>query len=86
MQRAVMSKVYEVWDTATSNLVTARATEDDALAFVRAYVAQHGRQYALSWVLLWDDDATDQAGQIAEGSTLIARAEATNFATGTPPR
>ncbi len=80
-----MSKIYEVWDTTTSNLVTASETEDDALAFVRAHVAQHGRQYPLSWALLWDDDAADLAGQIAEGAALLALAEAGASASGAPP-
>lgn len=71
-----MSKVYEVWDTETRNLVTASEHEDEVLAFIREHVAQHGRKYPASWVLLWDDDAADEAGQIAEGSALIARAEA----------
>lgn len=74
-----------MWDTTTSNLVTASTTEDEGLAFVQAYVAQHGRQYALSWVLLWDDDAADLAGQIAEGQSLLARAEVVGAAAGTPP-
>jgi len=56
--------------------VTASEIEDDVPAFVRTYVAQHGRHYALYWVLLWDDDAADQAGQIAEGPALLTRAEA----------
>lgn len=71
-----MSKTYELWDTTTRNLIEACAIETDALAFVRAYVAEHGRGYPASWVLLWDDDGADDTGQIAEGPALIARAEA----------
>ncbi len=81
----MVSKTYEVWDTTTRNLVTASATEDDALAFVRAYVAEHGREYPTFWVLLWDGETADQAGQIAEGSALIARAESANSISRTPP-
>lgn len=55
-------------------------SEADALAFVRAYVAEHDSEYPTSWALLWDDDAADQAGQIAEGSALLARAEAASRA------
>ena len=73
---AVMSKTFELWDTTTNNLVEACDAEDDALAFVRAYVAEHGRQYPASWVLLWDDETVDLAGQIAEGSALLVRAGA----------
>ncbi len=70
-----MSKAYELWDATTNNLVEACDSEADALAFVRAYVAEHGHQYPASWVLLWDDDAADEAGQIAAGSALLARAD-----------
>ncbi len=79
-----MSRVYEVWDTETRNLVTASETGDEVLAFVREYVAQHGRQYPTSWVLLWDDDASDEAGQVAEGPALIDRAEAVGAGSAPP--
>lgn len=81
-----MSKVYELWDMATNNLVEACDSEADALAFVRAYIAEHGAEYPTSWALLWDDDAADQAGQIAEGSTLLARAGAASDSPRTPAR
>ena len=35
-----MSKTYELWDMTTNNLVEAYGSEADALAFVRAYVAE----------------------------------------------
>ncbi len=41
-------RTYELWGITTNNLVEACDTEADALTFVRAYAAQHGRQYALS--------------------------------------
>jgi hypothetical protein len=66
-----MSKTYELWDTGSRNLIGAHASEADALAFVRAYVDQHGPVYPLRWVLLWDDDVADEAGEIAEGQTLL---------------
>ena len=69
-----MSKTFELWDAATRNLVGAHRTEADALAFVRTYVAEHGPAFPTSWVLLWDDDAADAAGQIAEGQALLSRA------------
>ena len=69
-----MSKAFELWDTETRNLVGAHASEAAALEFVRSYVTQHGPEYPASWVLLWDDDAADEAGQIAEGQTLLALA------------
>ncbi len=81
-----MSKTYELWDMATNNLVEACESEDDALAFVRAYVAEHGTEYRTSWALLRDDDAADRAGQIAEGSALLARAGAASPSPRTPAR
>lgn len=75
-----MSKTYELWDGGSRNLIGAYDAEAEALTFVRTYVAQHGSAYAQSWVLLWDDDTADEAGQIAEGPallTLAARADAT---------
>jgi hypothetical protein len=69
-----MSKTYELWDTGTRNLVGAHSSEADALAFVRSYAGQHGPEYPMSWVLLWDDDDADEAGQIAEGHSLLVLA------------
>jgi hypothetical protein len=69
-----MARVFELWDGASRNLIGAYESEADALAFVRAYVAEHGPGYPSSWALLWDDDAADEAGQIAEGATLLSRA------------
>ena len=67
-----MSKTYELWDTKTRNIVGAHASEADALTFVRAYAGEHGPAYPLSWVLLWDDEDADEAGQVAEGRSLLA--------------
>jgi hypothetical protein len=69
-----MNRTYELWDTSTSNLVAAHGSEAEALAFVRAYADEHGTAYPASWVLLWDDDDTDDAGQIAEGYSLLSLA------------
>ena len=66
-----MTKTYELWDTRSRNLIDAYASEAEALAFVRAYVGQHGPEYPLSWVLLWDDEEIDEAGQVAEGRALL---------------
>ena len=73
-----MRRTYELWDASSRNLIGAYDAEADVLQFVRTYVAEHGSSYAQSWVLLWDDDATDQAGQIAEGQALLALAQAAN--------
>jgi hypothetical protein len=70
----MMSRTYELWDSASRNLVGAYASEDEALTFVRAYVGEHGTAYASSWVLLWDDEDADEAGQIDEGTGLLVRA------------
>ena len=72
-----MARLFELWDGASRNLIGAYESEADALAFVHAYVTEHGPAYPSSWVLLWDDDAADEAGQVAEGAMLVARAEAT---------
>jgi hypothetical protein len=66
-----MSRAYELWDTDTSNLVAAHDSETEALAFVRAYADQHGPAYPSSWALLWDDEESDDAGEIAEGQALL---------------
>jgi hypothetical protein len=70
-----MSRTYELWDTASQNLVGAYESEADALTYVHAYVSERGSEYASSWALLWDDDEADQAGQIDGGLALLARAE-----------
>jgi hypothetical protein len=70
-----MTKTYELWDSGSRNLIGAYEAEADALQFVRLYVDEHGSAFAQSWVLLWDDEARDEAGQIAEGLALLALAE-----------
>jgi hypothetical protein len=70
-----MSKTYELWDSGSRNLIGAYSSEADALTYVRRYVADYGPAYARTWVLLWDDDPADQAGQIAEGQALLDLAE-----------
>jgi hypothetical protein len=47
-----MARIFELWDTASRNLIGAYESEVDALGFVRAYVAEHGPGYPSSWVLL----------------------------------
>jgi hypothetical protein len=69
-----MTRVYELWDTATRNLVDAFAEEGEALEFVRVYVREYGPKYPETWTLLWDDDDTDTAEEIAAGYTLLVRA------------
>ena len=73
-----MSRTYELWDTTTKNLVGACATENDAPAFVCAYVAENGPQYPVSWVLLWDNDQ-DEFCRISERTTLLTCATATDI-------
>ncbi len=80
-----MTTIYELWDTSTNNLVEACESQADALVFVSAYVAEHGPVYPAAWALLRDDDAADEAVQIAEGPALLALAEATTTATNRTP-
>jgi hypothetical protein len=81
----MMSKTYELWDAASQNLVGAYDSEAEALTYVRAYVNERGTEYASSWVLLWDDDEADQAGQIDEGLALLSRAERARSTPDVPP-
>jgi hypothetical protein len=71
-----MSRTYELWDTTTRNLVAAYDSESEALSFVRQCVTDQGAASLTSWVLLWDDDEADDAGQVAEGHALLIRAAA----------
>lgn len=64
---------YDIWDLASGNLIRTYASEREALAFVRAAVAHHGRRYVSRWALLTvagdgDDEADHQT--IAQGAVL----------------
>jgi hypothetical protein len=69
-----MSRVYELWDTKTRNLVSTHPSEGEAFAFVRQYMSEHGPEYPTAWALLWDDDDADTSEQIADGQELVTRA------------
>ncbi len=80
-----MSRIFELWDSTSRNLIGAYESETDALAFVRAYVDQHGSSYPTAWILLWDDDTADKSGQIAMGPALLERAGNAPPVTSEPP-
>jgi hypothetical protein len=80
-----MSKTFELWDTATRNLIGAYASEAEALCLVRQYLSQGASEEVEAWVLLWDDDLADDGGEVASGAALVARAEAEARGAARPP-
>jgi hypothetical protein len=66
----VMSKTFEIWETRSNNLVGAYATEDAALADVRAQLASHGKAAVETWTLLSESD--DEAIEYIADSTGLA--------------
>jgi hypothetical protein len=69
-----MAMTYELWETATGNIVGGFGSEAAALAIVRKSVHAHGSHYAGTWALLAEDDG-ENVEMIAEGTELIERAE-----------
>lgn len=66
---------YELWDTASHDLLAADTGEERLLAVVRAYHEQYGRDLVFRWELVAlaaNDDDDDMI--IARGDELIARA------------
>lgn len=66
---------YELWEYRTSNLVNTYDTEAEALADVRALLAQgwQPEQLGLGW---GDTENEERGGAIAEGQELAERAQA----------
>jgi hypothetical protein len=60
-----MTETFELWDTATRNLIGAYASEAEALCLVRRHVSQGASEQVEAWVLLWDDDTADDGGELA---------------------
>ena len=67
---------YELWDLETGNCLGAYPDETTALAEVRAGVRDDGVAAWASVGLLHRGDGTAETAAIAEGSELIARAQA----------
>ena len=66
-------RFYEVWDTASGNVLGSFGTEWEALALVRDLASRRPESHALS--LLWgDEDDEDLGGELATGGELLARA------------
>lgn len=64
---------YELWDTETSNIIGAYATEAEALAIVREAITVHGRGSISAWALgSMGDGRTEEP--IVEGTALAGRA------------
>lgn len=61
---------WELWDRAGNNLVGEYDTEVEALAFVRAALAEYGRDIVTAWSL--GVEPGDRPG--VRGDELIARA------------
>lgn len=64
---------FELWDTATRNIIAAYNTEADALAVVSAAIRAHGPAYADPIALVHDDPDGD-VHTLALGPALAHRA------------
>jgi hypothetical protein len=60
---------FELWNTASANMVGDYATEADALKIVRQSVAVHGAAYVDAWVLVCTDDES-KVTTVAESGEL----------------
>ena len=68
-----MAMFYELWDVRSGNIVNTYETEDEALAMVRALVADNGPDYVHVLSLSAEDDET--TSPIAMGIELGQRAQ-----------
>jgi hypothetical protein len=66
---------YDLWDVETGNYLGRYATEEEALAVVRALIEQYGDGYADDLNLGAEDDAGSFSGPLS-GSALLARVAA----------
>lgn len=57
-------------ELASMNVIASFASEDEALALVRASIAEHGTNYVPTWAL----GRIDRRGQPLTGSSLVERA------------
>jgi hypothetical protein len=64
---------YELWETASGNLVGTYDTENAALAVVRHAIGRHGRAYVDS-LALGREDLRGRSTAIASGAELADRA------------
>lgn len=64
-----MTTVYELWDSASGNLLETYATRDEALDDIDAAIAEHGPEIATT--LLLSEDTDGQSRCIASGSKLV---------------
>ncbi len=67
-----MAAVFSLWETASGNIINTYDTEAQALAVVRATIAEHGRDAVATFALARETNRSVK--QIAEGETLAERA------------
>jgi hypothetical protein len=79
-----MADVFSLWETASGNIINTYDTEAQALAVVRATIAEHGWQAVATLALA--RETSRSVKQIAEGESLAERALAADSArTSTAP-
>ena len=65
--------IYELWDTASRNVIGTFATKNEALALVNEMIRLNGAAVAES-LLLGQEDKAGRSRLIAEGKTLVTLA------------
>ena len=71
--------VYELWDSATRNLLGTFPSEEAALAVIRGLLQKHGPG-AVAGLFLGREDEAGRSTLLAEGNALVKRAEAAGAA------
>ena len=64
---------YELWDLPSRNLIGTYATRREALADLRAAIANHGVDYVADF-MLGQEDVEGHSRMIAKGSDLVTLA------------
>ncbi len=67
-----MAAIYSLWETASGNIINTYDTEAQALAVVRATIAEHGRDAVATLALARETNRGVK--QLAEGESLAERA------------
>jgi hypothetical protein len=63
--------IYELWDLPSRNLVATYTSRSEALADLRAALADHGADYVADF-MLGQEDTKGRSRVIAQGSHLVS--------------
>lgn len=75
--------IYDLWDSASGNIIGTFDTREQALSVVREALSRHGVAYAEA-LLLGQEDSRGRSKAIAQGKKLVQLARATDPSISSP--